>query len=212
MRISIPAEKEREIAPPGSHYAVCCTVVDLGSQSGQYGIKHQLYVGWELSEELTSRGKPHVLGKFYSLTADARGALREDLESWFGKPLDSYEISRLNLVDDLLGRTCTLGVLRDVGKDGKPQAAITSVMLPAKGKPAKTVTASDPIVFGFEDFDRRAYESLPQWLQNIVSRSPEYRRAVSGDSGTTKERLDEKLNGGGARVPADNDLDDELPF
>src|SRR5262249_55708341 len=162
---------------------------------------------------MTSRGKPHLLGKFYSLTADARGALRQDLESWFGKVFDSHEIGRLNLADDLLGRTATIGVMRDAGKDGRPRAAITSIMLPPKGRPAKVQTLSDPVVFGVEQFDRRAYESLPQWLQQIVSRSPEYRRASSGNSeATTKETLDEKLNGGGSKAPADPDLDDEIPF
>src|SRR5262249_13935961 len=121
MKITIPAEKEREIAPPGSHYATCYCVCDLGSQSGPYGSKHQIDLSWELVDELTSRGKPHVLGKFYNLVADGRGALRQDLESWFGKPLSSTEIGSLELTEALLGRTATLGIMRDVRQDGKPR-------------------------------------------------------------------------------------------
>jgi hypothetical protein len=182
MRITIPSEeKEREIAPPGSHYAVCHTVVDLGSQTGPYGTKRQLYVAWELPEEMTSRGKPHVLGKFYNLVSDSRGSLRQDLESWFGKPLSGAEIGNLNLVEDLLGRTATLGVMRDTRQDGKPRAAITSVMLPPKGKRTKVQTLSDPLVFAFEGFDQLTYAALPQWLRNIIGRAPEYRRAMHAD-------------------------------
>jgi hypothetical protein len=211
MRITIPSEKEREIAPPGSHYAVCYTVCDLGSQPGPYGTKHQIYLAWELPEETTSRGKPHVLGKFYNLVSDARGALRQDLESWFGKPLTAVEIANLDLVEDLLGRTATLGVIRDARQDGKPRAAITSVMLPPKGKPVMSQTLSDPIIFGLDgDFDRRAYEALPQWLQTIVARSPEYPRASTGMGLVQEPPIRDGRNG--RFPPADPDLDDSIPF
>jgi hypothetical protein len=87
-------------------------------------------------------------------------------------------------------------------------------MLPPRGKPAKTQTINDPIVFGLDgEFDRRAYEALPQWLKTIVSRSPEYRRATDPSAGsTTAERLDMHLGGGGSEKRPDPDLDDQIPF
>ena len=104
MRITIPREREREIAPAGSHDAVCYTIVDLGTQSTPYGVKRQLYLAWELPGELTPKGKPFVVGKFYTLTGDARGALRQDLESWFGRVFDQGEIEELDLLEELIGR------------------------------------------------------------------------------------------------------------
>ena len=65
-------------------------------------------------------------------------------------------------------------------------------MLPPHGKPAKAMPMTTPMVFGFEgDFDRHAYEALPEWLKSSISQSPGYRRYVSEgeDQGTTDERL-----------------------
>jgi hypothetical protein len=120
MRITVPKEKEREIAPPGSHYGVCYTVCDLGSQPGPYGTKRQIYVAWELPEETTSNGKPHAVGKFYNLTANERGSLRQDLESWFGQMLTNGEIEGLDLTEALLGRTASIGIMRSTRQDGQP--------------------------------------------------------------------------------------------
>ena len=111
MKIGIPPEPQREIAPAGSHYGVCCTVCDLGTQKSPYGVKRQLYLAWETPEEKTSKGKPHVLGKFYNLTGNERGTLRQDLESWYGKHFSKEEIAELDLIEALLGRTATIGVM-----------------------------------------------------------------------------------------------------
>jgi hypothetical protein len=76
MRITIPKEREREIAPAGSHDATCYCCVDLGTQNTPYGAKRQLYLAWELPDEVNSQGKPFLIGKFYNLTGDARAVVR----------------------------------------------------------------------------------------------------------------------------------------
>ena len=60
-----------------------------------------------------------VLGKFYNLTGNARGALRQDLESWYGKPLSNEEIGELDLIEALPGRTATIGVMHAVPQGGR---------------------------------------------------------------------------------------------
>jgi hypothetical protein len=218
MRITIPREREREIAPAGSHDAVCYTIVDLGTQSTPYGAKRQLYVAWELPQELNSRGKPFAVGKFYNLTGDARGALRQDLESWFGRVFDQGELEELDLLTELIGRTGTIGLVHNTGQNGQPRAAVTSIMLPRRGTVERAQTVTAPIKFGIEDgFDRNAYDALPEWLRNIVARSPEYQSAVAPEiaQGSTDERLKAHL---GARwqpasaAGSSRDLDDDIPF
>src|SRR5262249_42051954 len=143
-------------------------------------------------------------GRFYNLTSNERGSLRQDIESWFGRALSSTEIGNLDLTEALLGRTATIGIMQNMRQDGQPRAAITSVMLPPKGKPVTAQTLSDPIIFGLDgEFDRRAFEALPQWLQTIVARSPEYRRAAAGhhSGAPVKEQIDERLNGGSPSCP-----------
>jgi len=173
MRITIPREREREIAPAGSHDTTCYAVVDLGTQNTLYGAKRQLYVAWELPKELNSRGKPFVVGKFYNLTGDARGNLRQDLESWFGRVLDQAELEELDLLEELIGRTGTLGLAHQTTPQGQTRAVVTSIMLPRRGTAERMRTMNAPIIFGLEDgLDRKAYDDLPEWLRNIVARSP----------------------------------------
>ena len=218
MRITIPREREREIAPAGSHNATCYCCVDLGTQSTPYGAKRQLYVAWELPNELNSKGKPFQVGKFYNLTGDARGALRQDLESWFGRVFDQGELERIDLLEELIGRTGTLGLMHQANQNGQLRAQVASIMLPRRGTAERLQVVNAPIKFGLEDgLDRNAYDELPEWLRNIVARSPEYQQAVAPEmQRPTDVRLKEHL--GGKKRPAagtagaDRDLDDEIPF
>jgi hypothetical protein len=215
MRITVPREREREVAP-GSYDSICYACVDLGTQSTPYGAKRQLYVAWELPRELNSQGKPFVVGKFYTLTGDARGALRQDLESWFGRVFDQGELEEIDLLAELIGRTGTLGLMHNTAPNGQIRARVTSIALPRRGTAERTATANAPITFGIEDgLDRGAYDALPEWLRTIVAKSPQYREAVAPKTpqGSTDERL--KAHLGTKRDPARaagtvNDLDDDL--
>jgi hypothetical protein len=89
--------------------AVCYCVVDLGTQRTPYSVKRQLYVAWELPQELNLKGKPFLVGKFYNFTGDSRGPLRQDLESWFGRVLDQAELEKLDLINELIGRIGQIG-------------------------------------------------------------------------------------------------------
>ena len=220
MRITIPKERPREIAPAGSHDAVCCTIVDLGTQITAYGVKRQLYLAWELPQELNSNGKPFVVGKFYTLTGDARGTLRQDLESWLGRVFDQGEIEEIDLLTELIGRTGTLGLVHNTTQNGQTRAQVTSIMLPRRGTAERIATVNAPITFGIEDgLDRNAYDALPEWLRNIVAKSPEYQRAVTPETpqDSTDERLQAHL-GKNRKKPAspagkaDQELDDDIPF
>ena len=64
------------------------------------------------------------------------------------------------------------------------------VLLPG----VKTSTA--PIKFGLdEEFDKKAYEALPEWLRNMIARSPEYQNYVAPEvtRASTADRLNERL-------------------
>jgi hypothetical protein len=214
MKLNIPTEKPREIPPAGFHYAVCCTVVDLGTQPSPYGAKRQLYIAWEIEE--ASRSKPHIIGKFYNITSNERGLLRQDLESWFGKQLGTAELGELNLLEVLLGRTAKLGIMHNVRQDGQSRATVTSVM-PSQDKPEKAQIVSAPIVFGFDDgFDKQSYDGLPNWLRTIVARSPEYTRAINPESVAETKWQGKKHGTGTTRRAAQNAVDDladdEIPF
>jgi hypothetical protein len=193
----VPKSPPRETAPAGSHDAICFQLVDLGTQIGPYRAKRQIYISWELPEELTSKGKPFVVGRFYNLVANAKGALKQDVESWFGRTIEEDEFCELDLAHELIGRTCTIGIVNEALADGKTKATITSIMLPRKGLPKTTQPMNDPMSFSLEEpLNRDAYAALPEWLRNIIARSTEYQQLVRGDHaghGTLGDQVKEKL-------------------
>jgi hypothetical protein len=183
--IKPPKGSAREVAPAGSHDAVCFRIADLGTQTGQYGAKRQIHISWELSDETNSHGKPFVVGKFYNLVSNSRGTLKQDIESWFGRTIDEDDFCEMDLANALQGRTCTLGIVHEVAADGKPRETITSIMLPRKGIPIHKQTQSDPVAFSLESpLDRDSYNALPEFLRNIIARSPEYQDLTRGGDGT----------------------------
>jgi hypothetical protein len=214
MRINIPRDREREIPPAGSHDAVCYCCVDLGTQNTAYGSKRQLYLAWELPDETTAKGYPHLVGKFYNLTGNSRGTLYQDLESWFGKVLDPADIEGLDLIEELIGRTATLGLVHNTKENGQTRANVTSVMLPRRGIAPKTRPATAPITFGFDDgFDSEAYGQLPEWLRTIVARSPEYQRVVASEMANgpmPPPKRQPEMASAASNLGAD--IDDEIPF
>jgi hypothetical protein len=80
-------------------------------------------------------------------------------------------------------------------------------------------TVNAPLAFGLEDgLDRAAYDALPEWLRNIVAKSPEYQRAAAPEMshGSTGARL--KAHLGAKKQPTAvsttvrEDLDDDIPY
>jgi len=203
----IPRQAPRSLLPAASHRATICGVVDLGSQPGPYGLKRQIWIGFETPATLTEKGKPFVLGKYYNVYANQQSALKEMLDALYGRVLDEDEVYALNLNEALLGRTARIGVMHDVAK---VRAKINSVGLPPSGTRPLVPTITDPITFSFNEdgtFDRKQYEHLPGWLQHIVAKSIEYQKPSAPQ--TVKERLDEKLNGG---TGMHEEFDDGIPF
>jgi hypothetical protein len=198
MPIYMPEERPRDLPPAGAHTAVCFRVIDLGTQQTPFGVKHQIYIGWELPDERMGNGQPFTIGRYYTYSSDERATLRGDIQGWLGRPLSNSDFGKFDLTT-LLGTTCTLGVKHET-KNDKMRAAIASVMRAAKGTPARLPLINDAVALSLNDrpFDFAAYEALPSWLRETVAKSPEY----------------SAVNGSGALVATStrDALDDEIPF
>ena len=114
----------------------------------------------------------------------------------------------------------TRALVHNTTQSGQTRAQVTSIMLPRRGTAERISTVNAPITFGIEDgLDGNAYDELPEWLRNIVAKSPEYQRAVAPETpqGSTDERLKAHL-GKNRKKPAtpagkaDQELDDDIPF
>jgi hypothetical protein len=229
MPIFMPEERVRELIPPGAHLGICCSVVDLGTQQTQYGAKKQLNISFELPDERRSDGRPHVVGKTYNMSSDERGKLRIDVEGWLGRPLNRGEFGKLDL-GERLGSTAQLAIAHRTSNVGRTSAAIVSVMRPPTGTPARLGLSKPGVLFSLNQrpLDMFAYDQLPQWLKELVAKSPEFAAAINAQAGSplrTTDHLHERLAtaptpspvtpfpaAAAAPVPEEDDLDDFIPL
>jgi len=77
MPIILPEEQSYELAPAGSHTAVCFRVADLGTQTGIYGPKQQILISWELPDEQMADGRPFTISRRYTFSSSHQSTLRE---------------------------------------------------------------------------------------------------------------------------------------
>lgn len=168
-------------APVGVHDAVCTSVVDLGTQTGEYNgeptIKRQELVTWELPEELREDGKRFTISKFYTASIGEKSNLYKDLTSWFGKPPTSPFVP-----EDLLGKGCQIIVTEKNGKH------VVSTVAGLK-KNVKAATPENPLVrFSLDSFDEEIFDGLSGGIKKMIMKSPEYAKIVNGDEPEEEEK------------------------
>lgn len=185
-----------ELAPAGSHVAICNMVVDLGKQEtkdfdGNPSIKHQVYIRWELPEERSTADntKPLSIGKFYTLSLHEKATLRQHLDAWRGRPFTAEELKGFD-ISKLAGVPCLLSIVHGTKGNGDPKATVSSVMKLPKNMPAPPAAETPLMVFD-SDSPASTYDMLPEWLQ---------------------KRIDAQVKPAAATVSHIADLNDEVPF
>jgi len=186
--------------PEGGHPARCVQFVTLGTQrkewQGQVKEQFQVRITWEIpGERMANEDKPMVISKTYTASLGEKANLRKDLEAWRGKKFTEAELDGWD-ASQLLGKACLIGVVH-TAKDGKTYANINSLMPLPKGMVCPP-QENPSVFFTLENFDPQVFDGLSKYVKEQVAKSPEYAEAT----------------GRGARVhqPADDIMDDEIPF
>jgi hypothetical protein len=219
MPIVMPEEQTYELVPPGSHTAVCFRVVDCGTQPrGMYGPKWQVLISWETPDELMANGQPFTISRRYTLSSNRKSALRGDIEGWLGRVLTNADFGKFDL-SELLGTTCIIGIKHETREDGRIFANVTSVMKRPKAVPERMPCINPAVAFSLADrpFREHEYDQLPQWLRDLIARSPEFEAATKPQpqvSAGTQKRLKAILADSPApkSEPVVEPLDDAIPF
>lgn len=180
-----------EQAPTGIHKARLFSIVDLGTQVGEYKGEptknRQLHFTWELVDELKEDGKPYVISNFYNQSLGEKSKFIQDMTSWFGKapaiPSKPEEKSAfvLDLLKSLLGKGCQLVI---IDKEGKHR--ISTVTGLSKSDKVEGDTVNETIFFDLDSFDEDTFEKVSKGLQGIIQRSPEYAKIVNPDAETSE--------------------------
>lgn len=163
----------------GTYMAICVGIFDLGEQQTEYKGKtrysNQIMFTFELSGmtiEVDGEQKPRQLSRSFSVSTSKKSSLRKFLTSWRGKAFSDEEIESFN-TDVLLGRSAMIQVVHN---ETGEYANIDGVMQLPKGMP-KLSTETELMSFNIDEWDDKAFEKLPEWIQEKIKNSTQYQSA-----------------------------------
>ncbi len=165
--------------PTGVPLGRCVSLIDHGTQNGEYQgqptSRREVFVGFELPNELIpkgqSQGLPFLVGKFYTASISEKSNLRRDLINWRGRDFTKEEAEGF-VIKSLLNQPCLLTItLNDNGK-----AKVTGVTGVPKGTEVPP-RVNDLVYFALEpdEFDRDVFDSLSDYHKKKIESSPEYK-------------------------------------
>lgn len=162
---SISEGSNFELPEPGLYPCVVTGVIDVGAQSGPFGVKHKVYVMLELIGTAMSDGRPFVLSRPFTPTLHKQGNLLPFLESLRGRSFTSEERKNFDLTR-IAGQSGRVVVQHSTSESGRVYANIANMLPPEKSQPT---TAMNPVlVYDTEEPDPVVYAQLPEWLQQQI--------------------------------------------
>lgn len=183
LTVSEPESSSFTPCPAGTYPARCVLIADLGTQESDYQGETKraakLFVQFEICEPETRRedGKAFCIGKRFTASLHEKAGLRKTLESWRGRPFSPDELRGFSLVN-VLGKPCLLSVVQET-KGDRTYSNIASIMGLPKGMSCQE-SSNQPIAFDLANPDWIVFEKLPEWLQEQIAASPEFKQAREG--------------------------------
>lgn len=186
--------KDYKLISAGLHQARCVSVIDQGTQmtTGVYSKEsHQVRIVFEVPGELRDDDLPYRIGRTYTLSLYEKSNLRKDLGAWRGKQLTPEECKTFDL-KSLLDKTVNISVTHMTNNSGDEYAAI-SAFIPMKSGEAMPERYYDLTYFSLANFDKEIYGQFPEWLQQLIAKSPEYQNLTDNYQSEKKDTYSEKI-------------------
>lgn len=174
------------LTPSGSHLGVCYRIIDLGTQKVEYmgtsKFQHKVMFAWELHitdddgrAVRMDDDRPFSIFKNYTLSWSDKATLRQDLQSWRGKPFTQEELNRFDL-KNVLGAWGMVNVIERQGQNGKTYANVSGITpvpsiirqqgLPQRINKLELFTLSNPDIEMFSTFSdnlKAKIQASPEW-------------------------------------------------
>lgn len=212
-----PKQSNYELAPEGTHPAICVEVIDLGTQPQTFqgqpkAPARMVRFAWQLIHETQSDGRPFTIGNDYAFSMGKKANFRKMLESWIPKSVMDAAGGVENFdIKDLINKGCLVTIAHRTSGTGNEYANVTGVTSLAKGMQKPTPVA-DPLYFSLErdEYNKADFDRLPDWLRDKVKASPEWAelqapKPTRQNGGMSDHDIDR-------REMHTADLDDEIPF
>lgn len=204
-----------EQTPPGLHLARCYRIIDLGTQKSEYmgQVKYlrKIMFGWELhgvkedgSPLKMSDGRPFAMFKNYTFSWSDKATLRNDLQSWRGRPFSTEEMEKFDL-KNVLGAWCMLNVIERAGQDSQMYVNVANIspVPPVMKQAGFPEAVNKNEIFNLSEPDMAMFETFSDNLKKKIQNSPEW------------EKLSKKAAPQAAQsTPAAETVveDDDIPF
>lgn len=200
--------KLKAAVPPmdaGSYIGICIGVVGLGEQESTYQNKtryvEKIRFIFEVpgeTIEVDGEEKPRQLSVDFSAARKPTSRIRQFINTWLAKTLTDTEYEDLDLFS-LVRRNALLTVVHS--EDGQYANIASAAPLP-KGFPARE-PVSELIMFDADEWDDAAFEKLPEYLQDRLKKSTQYRN---------KHLPEEEVSVETAAAQTAADAEEEAPF
>lgn len=167
MKAPSTANSSFEI-PEGTYPAICINIVDCGVWEREYQgntmQKHEIYLRWMLTKlfipDGDHEGECAEIGKRYTFSMYKKSNLRQDLETWRGKPFTDADATSFN-IENVLRVPCLLGVFTN----DKGYANI-HMITPYQGE---QMEVPDSKILFFDTGKPDVFDSLPAWIQKKIN-------------------------------------------
>lgn len=217
--VSSKGESSFELIPPGTHYAVCTRVLNLGEQKTNFGASPKHFIGFDIpavrvdwEKDGVKHEGPGFIGARYTSSLSPKAILRQHLEAWRGRAFNEEELSGFDLFN-LLGVSAMISVTHT--EDGK-YANINAIMGMPPGTP-KVVAESELLGYDPTSPDADAvFAKLPDGFQKTILRGQQPIAPPSPPPGAvpTVAPINGHMMPPATRppVPGPDDFDDDIPF
>jgi hypothetical protein len=185
-----PKGKPRELAPEGSHQFSLREITDFGTQeafNSEFEPQRKVQLGLELVGQTTEEGNPIMVYREVTFSSSKKSKMYQMLHTW-GQ--DVEDLSKA------LGKFGMCTVIHSTSKKTEAVYANVSdalIPLPKGMKPGK---ALQPLRMFFldpeEEFDQTTFDSLPQWMQEKIAKSPEYAELKAAEMSKGKKKIPAK--------------------
>lgn len=180
--ISSAATKQFKPVPSGMYLARCYRMIEMGTQTDQYGSKQKIMLQFEIHGEddegmplVMDTGAPMSISKKYTATMFEKGTLSKDLEAWRGSSFTAEERAKFD-IERVLGAWAMISVAKKIADSGDEityianinpvPAAVKKVGLPAGFNELQSLNLDKP--------DTKILETLSPKLQEKILASPEW--------------------------------------
>ncbi len=176
LKVKDRAKPKLPPVEPGVYIGICVGVIDLGEQYSEKfkNYRNEVQIVWELvgeTVEVDGEQKPRQLSRTFSVASSKKSNLRGFISGWNGVQYSDEQFQELDLFEQA-GKVCQLNVvLNDTGE----YANVDSVIPLPKGMPAPT-TQTALILWNMDEWDDKAFEALPEWVQEKIKKSSQYQK------------------------------------